>query len=83
MGKQRDWAITEAARQFILQRLKGIDAAAATLEAENARLRDALLKYGRHLEGCVFYLDDDSDLEAYGPGGCCTCGFYDETMPER
>jgi hypothetical protein len=47
------------------------------LETENARLRGALLEYGRHKDDCVFWQDDESDLEAYGEGGCCTCGFVE------
>lgn len=29
-----------------------------------------------HAPDCVFWLDDDSDLTAYGPEGCCTCHVY-------
>ena len=42
---------------------------------------DALHEYGRHKDGCVFWLDDESDLEAYGPNGICTCGFHEALLP--
>jgi hypothetical protein len=59
-----------------------VDAENKRLKAEGERLHDALLKYGHHLDDCVFYQDDDSDLEAYGPSGCCTCGFDDASHPD-
>jgi hypothetical protein len=51
------------------------------LVKEARRLYDDLVKYGHHLDDCVFHLDDDSDLEAYGPNGVCTCGFHEATLP--
>ena len=44
------------------------------LERGSLRLRDDLLEYGRHKDGCVFHLDDDGDVDAFGPNGLCTCG---------
>ena len=41
------------------------------LKAENERLREALGKYGRHLDGCAVTLG----------GYQCTCGFNQQEVP--
>jgi hypothetical protein len=51
------------------------------LVAEVRRLRDALLEYGHHKDDCVFWQDDESDVDAYGPNGLCTCGLDEARLP--
>ena len=53
----------------------------ALLRAEVARLWEALLRYGRHEQGCVFWQDDEGDVDAYGPNGLCTSGLDDARLP--
>jgi hypothetical protein len=43
-----------------------------TLRRENERLREALGKYGRHLDGCAVTLG----------GYQCTCGFNQQEVPK-
>ena len=64
----------EAFRAYEAERTR-LRTEVTALEAGVLQQRDALLEYGRHKDDCVFWQDDESDLEAYGEGGCCTCGF--------
>jgi predicted trehalose synthase len=54
---------------------------ARRLLAEVRRLRDAVRTYGRHLEDCVFWQDDEGDVAAYAPNGLCSCGFDELLLP--
>ena len=51
--------------------VRGYEMQIDSLKADNERLREALGKYGRHLDGCAVTLG----------GYQCTCGFNQQEVP--